>query len=192
MTEIGATAGDGNDRYSAPQRWLHWLVAILVLGNLAGGTMLWSFGFTGLRDTFGLAAANAMYTAHKSSGVLILALVLLRLGLRLRHGAPPPPASLSPVVWRLAHANHLALYVLLVVMPVLGWAATAAGGFPVQFLAWNLPGLVPENEALAETLFALHGAAGLAIAVLAAVHIAAALRHRFILRDDVLRRIALP
>jgi cytochrome b561 len=192
MTDTTATVAEDRDRYSAGQRWLHWLIAIVVLGNLAGGATLWWFGFEGLRDTFGLALTNATYTAHKTSGILILGLMLVRLGFRLRFGAPTPPAAMSRVVWNLARANHLALYVLLVVMPLLGWAATAAGGFPVEFFVWNLPGLVPENEALAETLFDLHGLVGLAIAVLAAIHIAAALRHRFALHDGVFQRITLP
>jgi cytochrome b561 len=192
MSEISVAAAGAPDRYTAAQRWLHWLIAILVLGNLAGGAMLWAYGFEGLRDTFGLDVTNAIYTTHKSSGVLVLGLVVLRVVFRSRHGAPTPPASMSRMVWNLAWANHLALYALLVAMPVLGWAATAAGGFPVEFFAWNLPPLVPENEALSERLFALHGIAGLAMAVLAAIHIAAALRHRFALQDDVFRRISLP
>ena len=189
MTD-GAAAD--RDRYTVSQRAVHWLVALLVLGNLAGGATLWALGFSGLRESFGLAVTNAVYTGHKTAGILLLGLMLVRLGLRWRHGAPAKPASMSTAVWHLARANHAALYVLLLVMPGLGWAATAAGGFPVQFFAWNLPGLVPENEALANTLFTLHGAVGLAILALAAVHVAGALRHRFVLQDGVLRRIALP
>ena len=192
MTETTVAAVGEPDRYSVAQRWLHWLVAILVLGNLAGGAVLWAYGFEGLRDGFGMATTNAIYTAHKTGAVLVLALVLVRLGVRSRHGAPPPPASMSPAVWRLARSTHLALYALLVAMPVLGWAATAAGGFPVQLFAWNLPGLVPENEALSDTLFALHGIAGLALALFIALHVAGALRHRLILQDEVFRRITLP
>jgi cytochrome b561 len=192
MTDTTAAATAAPARYTTAQRWLHWLVAVLVLGNLAGGATLWFFGFEGLRDGFGMAATNAVYTAHKTSGVLVLAFVLVRLGVRGRAGAPPRPASLSPLVWSLAVANHAALYVLLAAMSVLGWAATAAGGFPVQLFAWNLPGLVPENEALSERLFALHGIVGLLIAVLVTIHIAAALRHRFVLRDGVFHRIGLP
>jgi cytochrome b561 len=187
-----ATATGTEARYNFVARVLHWLVALLVLGSLSGGTLLWSLGFEGLRETFGLAATNAIYTAHKTVGVAILGLVVLRLAWRLAVGAPAPASSMSPAVARLSRLTHGALYALLIAMPVLGWAATAAGGFPVQFLQWNLPGLVPENEALSRTLFAWHGYTGLALGVLALVHIAGALRHRFILKDGVLRRIALP
>ncbi|MFP4125722.1 MAG: cytochrome b [Alphaproteobacteria bacterium] len=186
-----AAAGEP-DRYNVAQRWLHWLVAIFVLGNLAGGATLWAFGFEGLSEGFGMATANAVFTAHKTSGVIVLALVLVRIAFRSRYGSPPPAASMSPAVWRLARSTHLTLYALLVAVPVLGWAATAAGGFPVEFFAWNLPGLVPENEALSDTLFALHGIVGLVLAVVIAVHVAGALRHRLILQDGVFRRITLP
>ena len=77
-------------------------------------------------------------------------------------------------------------------MPVLGWAATAAGGFPVQFFDLTMPGIIGENKALSETLFMLHGAVGLAIAALALLHIAAAMRHWLVLNDGVMNRIALP
>ena len=158
-----------NERYAFAQRLLHWLVAILVLGALAGGALLWAYGFEGLKASFGIEATNAIYKYHKTAGILVLGLMLIRLALRLLLGAPPPPAT-----------------------PVLGWAATAAGGFPVQFFELTLPGFVGENKALSETLFMLHGAVGLAIAALALLHIAAAMRHWLVLKDGVMNRIALP
>jgi len=190
MTDVAIA--ETADRYALAQRVLHWLIAALVLGSLFGGALLWAYGFEGLQATFGLDATNAIYKYHKTAGVLILGLMLARLALRLAFGAPQPPASMSPQVWTIARATHLTFYVLLLVMPVLGWAATAAGGFPVQFFEWNLPGLVPENEALSGVLYRLHGIVGVAIGLLALVHIAGALRHRFLLKDRVMERIALP
>lgn len=184
--------GQGAERYNLVQRWLHWLIAIRVLGALAGGALLWSFGFEGLKATFGIDVTNAIYTYHKTAGVLVLALMLVRLGLRRWLGAPAPHPSLSPALVSVARATHLAFYGLLILMPVLGWAATAAGGFPVQFFNLTLPGLIWENKALSETLFQLHGIVGLTIAALALLHIAAALRHWLVLKDGVIARIALP
>lgn len=184
-------AEDG-ERYALAQRLLHWLIAILVLGALAGGVLLWSYGFEGLKASFGIEATNAIYTYHKTAGILVLGLMLIRLALRLLLGAPPPPPTLSPGVAAAARATHLAFYGLLIAMPVLGWAATAAGGFPVQFFNLTLPGLIGKNEALSETLYQIHGAVGVAIAALALLHITAALRHWLVLKDGVMGRVGLP
>jgi cytochrome b561 len=179
-------------RYALVQRLLHWLIALLVLSSLAGGAMLWSYGFEGLSTSFGEGATNAIYKYHKTGGVLILGLMILRLLLRLAYGSPPTPSSLSPAVARAASATHHAFYVLLILMPIVGWAATAAGGFPIEFFDVHLPPLLGKNEALSETLYQVHGALGFIIGALAILHIAAALRHWLILRDGVMQRIGLP
>ena len=184
--------GKGLERYALVQRLLHWLIAILVLGALAGGALLWAYGFEGLQSSFGLATTNAIYKYHKTVGVLVLGLMVIRLALRLTLGAPRPHPTLSPGIAAAARATHLAFYGLLIVMPVLGWAATAAGGFPVQFFDMELPGIIGENKALSETLFRFHGIVGVLIAALALLHIAAALRHWLMLKDGVMTRIALP
>ncbi len=190
MSDVAVARSEA--RYAFAQRVLHWLIAVLVLGALAGGATIWAFGFEGLNQRLGLDATNAIYKYHKTAGVLVLGAMVLRLTLRLAFGAPAPAPSLSPAVWGIARATHLAFYALLIVMPVLGWSATAAGGFPVQFFDANLPPLIGENEALSETLFYLHGVVGVAIAVLALAHIAGALRHWLVLKDGVMKRIALP
>ncbi len=180
------------ERYAFLQRLFHWLIALLVLGSLAGGAMLYAYGFEGLRDTFGLEMTNTIYKYHKTAGVMILGLMVLRILLRLAYGHPPRPSTMSSGTYGLARATHLALYALLIVMPVLGWAATAAGGFPVQFFDLNLPPIIGKNEALSGTLFTLHGIVGVVIGVLVLIHIAAALRHWLILKDGVMQRIGLP
>ena len=188
---MSASAQDGA-RYRLIQRLLHWLIAVLVIGALSAGALLWAFGFEGLRERFGLAATNALYTSHKTTGVLILGLMVLRLALRVVHGAPPAPSTLSPRVATAAHATHLAFYGLLILMPVVGWAATAAGGFPVEFFSATLPPLIGKNEALSAILFRVHALLGLAIAAFVLLHVAAALRHWLVLKDGVMRRITLP
>ncbi len=179
-------------RYAFVQRLLHWLIALIVLGSLAGGAILWAYGFEGLNTNFGEAATNAVYKYHKTGGVLILGLMILRLVFRLAYGAPPTPVSLSPTVAKAAHATHYAFYALLILMPIVGWAATAAGGFPIEFFDAKLPPLIGKKEALSETLYQLHGMLGFIIGALALLHIAAALRHWLILRDGVMQRIGLP
>ncbi|WP_163576477.1 cytochrome b [Halomonas faecis] len=179
------------NHYAYVHRLLHWLIAVLVLYSLTSGMTLGSLGFEGSVDTFGRTATDTIYTLHKTSGVLILVLMVLRLVSRLTNGKPPYAVPL-PTLHRLASTLvHALLYVLLLAMPVLGWLATAAGDFPVQFFAWNLPGLIGVDEALSETLFVWHGRVGVLILLLAALHIAAALYHWLIRKDGVMARMSL-
>jgi len=77
------------------------------------------------------------------------------------------------------------------VQPMLGWAATAAGGFPIEFFNSQLPKLIAKDPALSETLYMVHGAVGALILTLIAVHVGAALMHAFIKRDTVMKRMSL-
>ncbi|WP_017942326.1 MULTISPECIES: cytochrome b [unclassified Thioalkalivibrio] len=176
-------------RYGLAQRVLHWLVAVLVLGAVGlGGTIGW-FGFEGLQARFGEATTNTIYTWHKSFGVLILALMLVRIGLRIRRGKPGYAVDLARWQRVGSEAVHGLLYVLLIAMPVIGWWGTAAGGYPVQLGPLILPGLFPENEALSETLFAWHQALGRVTLILVVGHVAAALYHWRVRRDGVMQRM---
>ena len=178
-------------RYNLVQRVLHWAVAVLVILSLIGGAFLYAFGFEGLRDTFGMAATNAIYKYHKTSGVMILGLMAIRVAVRAGMGAPPPYAGLTGFERMASQVSHYTLYAALVAMPVTGWLATAAGGFPVEFFDLTLPGLIAKNPPLSETLFLVHGILGLLILAVAAVHIAAAIRHWKVKEDGVMRRMSL-
>ena len=76
--------------------------------------------------------------------------------------------------------------------PAHSWAATAAGGFPIEFFGWILPGFLSKNEHLSETLYAVHGAIGAIIVLLALLHVTGALRHWLVIRDGVMTRMSLP
>ena len=178
-------------RYTLIQRLLHWLIALLALLTLGIGMTLGFLGFDGVQETFGKAATNAFYTGHKTFGVLILALMLLRLGVRLVFGAPPYQSPLNAFEQVASHTVHGLLYVALLTMPILGWLATAAGGYPVQFFAWNLPGLISQDKALSEVLFSLHGIVGWVLVGLLVLHIGGALQHWLIKRDEVMTRMSL-
>ncbi|MCU0935604.1 MAG: cytochrome b [Gammaproteobacteria bacterium] len=178
-------------RYTLVQRLLHWIIALLVLGLLAVGMIFFFLDFEGTKNTFGREVTDALYTYHKSFGILVLALMILRVALRVVLGAPPYARPL-PAFQRVAsHAVHGLLYLTLLAMPVVGWLATAAGGYPVQFFDWTLPGLLAKDKALAETLFWLHGTLGWVIIGLLAVHIGAALMHWLVKRDGVMGRMSL-
>ncbi len=178
-------------RYSLHQRLLHWIIAVLVLLALIAGAFLWAYGFEGLRNTFGATIAGAFYKYHKTAGVLILGLMILRVSVRLSLGAPAPVATLTATERILSTWVQRLLYVALIAMPVVGWLATAAGDFPVQFFDMTLPGLIGENRELSESLFAVHTALGLSIVMLAGLHVAGGLRHWLIKRDGVMRRMSL-
>lgn len=178
-------------RYTFTQRLLHWIIALLVFGLLAVGFTFWGLGYQGVVDTFGEQMTNDLYKYHKTFGILLLILMVLRVGLRRMSPPPAYEKPLSGPVKVIAGGTHLLLYVLLLGMPIGGWLATAAGGYPVQFFDWNLPGFIGKNEALSEQLFMFHGYAGLAVAALLVLHIGAGIRH-WKLKDGIMRRISLP
>lgn len=178
-------------RYTLTQRLLHWLTAILVLALLSVGLTFWTLGYEGTVGLFGNDTTNALYKYHKTFGILVLALMILRIVLRR---ASPPPAYDPPLGGKervVSRTVHLLFYLLLVGMPVGGWLATATGGYPVQFFDWELPGLIGKDEALSEQLFLIHGIAGLALIALLVLHIGAGLRH-WKLKNGIMRRISLP
>jgi len=182
---------DDPDRYAYPHRVLHWLVALVLLFSLASGFTLGFLGFEGAVEKLGDTWTDLLYTAHKTFGVLILCLMVARVITRLLFVVPLHEPPLHPFQRILSRSVHHLLYLALLAMPVLGWTATASGGFPVQFLHWNLPGLIGKNEALSEQLFLWHGRLGWTILGLVLLHIGGALFHWLIKRDGVMKRMSL-
>ena len=179
------------NRYALSQRLLHWLIALLALPALGVGLTLGTLGFDGAKAAFGGEVTGALYAAHKTVGVLILALMILRLGLRLTLGSPRYASPLTGFERVASRTVHGLLYLVLLALPVVGWLATAAGGYPVQFFAWTLPGLIAKDKALSETLFQFHGILGWMLLALLALHIGAALWHWLLKRDGVMARMSL-
>jgi cytochrome b561 len=168
--------------YSAFAKLLHWLVAICVLSTIPIAFWMSNTGPGPLQDN--------LYNLHKSLGVLILALMLLRIAYRLITGAPAPDPTLAPWQRAVSSIMHTLLYVLLLAMPIVGWIANSAYGASTPFFGLiDLPPIVGKNEPLSERLFILHRWTGWVVAALAAMHIGAALQHRFIHRDGMLRRM---
>lgn len=169
-------------RYSSAQKLLHWSIALMILVMVALGLAM-----TRLGDG---AVKNTLYELHKSIGLSLLTLVLVRLAVRWRRGAP----ALEPTVpaWRraAAHASHAALYVLIVLVPLAGWIATSSCCAPVR-LFWTLPLTLPapEGEQFSSAAFRAHFALVLGLVAIATIHVGAALQHHFIRRDGTLRRM---
>jgi len=160
---------------------LHWLVALLIIGGFAVGVTMVDLPLSPTKAR--------VFAYHKWAGLTVLGLAAVRLAWRLTHPAPP---DLPMPLWqaRVARATHVLLYVLMFAVPVLGWLYTSAAGFPVvYFKLIQIPDLVAKDKELAELLKPVHGALAWSLAVLVALHVAAALKHHFLERDATLRRM---
>ncbi|WP_269531149.1 cytochrome b [Chitinimonas sp. BJYL2] len=169
-------------KYTLIARALHWLVA---LGIIAAFALAMSF------DDMPLSMAKLkLINYHKWIGITVLALVALRLIWRLTHRPPALPDHMATWEKLVAHVTHGALYVLMFGVPLGGWLYSSAKGYPVVWFGLvQLPDLVAKNEALADSIKEAHRIGGWLIILLAAAHAAAALKHHFINRDDVLKRM---
>ncbi|WFE72873.1 cytochrome b/b6 domain-containing protein [Halomonas sp. M1] len=179
------------DHYIYPHRVLHWLVAGVVLLSLLTGLTLGFLGYEGTVNLVGNTLTNFLYTSHKTLGVALLLLMTLRIITRLAFLIPDHDPPLNRFERIASTSVHHLLYLALIVMPLLGWAATASGGFPVEFFHWHLPGLIGEHKALSEELFIWHERLGWAIVALLALHVTGALYHWQIKRDNVMKRMSL-
>jgi cytochrome b561 len=168
--------------WGAPAKLLHWAVAALVFAQIALGwaAVSWRLSPTKLD----------LFVWHKSTGMLILALMVVRVAWRLGNVAPSLPADMRPLERRGAHASHLLLYLLLVALPVTGWIVNSAANVPFRmFWLLPLPAIAAPDKAVADAAARAHYLLFVALSLLLVVHIAAALRHHFAKRNDVLVRM---
>ncbi len=178
MTDIAATT---TTEYGSAAKWLHWTMAAAILLNVPMGVAMVNVASGPLQDR--------LYNLHRSIGVLVLALAVVRLAVRLR-GAPPPHPTLAEWQRRASGASHHTLYVLIFLMPLLGWAGTSAYGAPIiVFGLFELPPILAQNEATSKVLLALHRYVGIFMVIVVAVHVGGALMHGIILRDGVMSRM---
>jgi cytochrome b561 len=184
-------ANTAKTRYSFVQRLLHWVIALLIFGLLAMGFTFWWLGYQGVLGFFGEELTSTFYMAHKSFGILLFFLVVLRLLVFRFSPVPEYQTPLSGAERLISSSTHLLMYLLLIGIPVGGWLATAISGYPIQFFGWEQPGLNPANETLGEQLFLMHGIAGLVLLAVLLLHIAAGLKH-WKLKDGIMKRISLP
>ncbi|MAM63610.1 cytochrome b/b6 domain-containing protein [Maritimibacter sp. UBA3975] len=165
-------------RFGLATRSIHWITALLVIGMLGFGTYI-------ARMEVDMSNFH-LFGWHKSVGILTLALVILRLGW---HRASPPPGPMpSGPAWqdKLARVAHVALYLLLLAVPLTGWIASAATGIDVVvFDIWTLPRIAPVSEGWEDAFFLAHGVLTKLLAALVLLHVAGAF-HR---RDGTLRRM---
>lgn len=169
-------------RYHGVSIAFHWLLALMILGSFSLGLYMVDLPFSPSR--------LKLYNWHKWAGVTILALSAGRLLWRLTHRPPALPGSMPPWQRAASHVSHVAMYVFFFAVPLTGWAYSSAAGFPiVWFGVIPLPDFVPKDRELAEMLKPFHWISAYALATVVVVHIAAALKHHFVDRDDVLKRM---
>jgi cytochrome b561 len=169
-------------RYSAVAQGFHWLIAALIVVQF---TLGWS------ADDLPIGARKlALLARHKSFGMTIFMLAVLRLLWRLLNRAPELPAGMSAVEKRLARATHALFYVLLFIMPLTGWMMSSAKNYSVSwFDQFTWPNLIGPNERAFDLLRATHDTLSWLLFALALLHILAALKHHFWNKDDVLKRM---
>jgi cytochrome b561 len=169
-------------RFTAWQRLLHWLMAACILAMLFIGV--------GMVSTV-KPIYLTLVSIHKPLGIAILVLVLVRLALRLRYGAPSLPADLPEPMKVAAEGSHYALYALMIGMPLLGWGMLSAAEYPVVlFRRWHLPPILPQSDSLHTLLWDAHFYLAFAFFALILLHVAAALFHALVRRDDVFETMA--
>jgi len=167
-------------RYGAIAQLLHWLV---VLGFVIQFALAYYMGWLP-NGPFKIE----MYNLHKSIGVTILAIAVVRLIWRWRNPVPELPAGRPRWEHVASRASHIGLYALLFAQPITGLLQVLYSRFPSLIWGWKLPRISRTPE-VAETFGAVHYYLQWAIVAVVAIHVAAALRHHFVLRDDVLRRM---
>ncbi len=172
-----------SNSYSAVAKALHWAMAFGIFGLVVLGSVM---------SDMALSPEKLQYFSwHKWAGVTVFMLVWLRLVWRLINPPPAYPEGMSLNVKRLASAGHVALYALMVIIPITGWLMSSAKGVPtVWFGVLPLPDLISKDKALGELLQEVHGTLSWIMVILIAGHVAAALKHHFIDKDDTLRRMA--
>jgi cytochrome b561 len=171
-----------SDRYSRVAIAFHWALALLVLTNLTIGLF---------HD--GMPRAWGVMPIHKSIGITVLVLTLARLGWRLMNPAPAQATTLSAWERTASRAMHWAFYALLLVMPLSGWAMSSFSktGTPRPLTWFNLFDIpyLPVTGEVAGVGHEAHEILGWTMAALVVIHVLAALRHHFILRDSTLHRM---
>lgn len=169
-------------RWGAGAQLLHWLIVILIITQ---------YVIAEIADGLPLGPDKvATLARHKSVGITILALAIVRVAWRFANPTPQLPAASRPWERKTAHATQGLLYLLLFAMPLSGWMMSSARNFPVSWFGLvQLPDLVRPSKPLYDTLHETHEILFGVLIAATVLHVLAALKHHFISKNDVLRRM---
>jgi cytochrome b561 len=168
--------------YTATAKSIHWLMALLLLGQLVLGFYMQDLPFSPQK--------LQVYSWHKWAGVTVFLMVWLRLAWRVTNRPPNLPDSMSVPMRLAAHAGHGLLYGLMIAVPLSGWLMSSAKGFQtVWFGVLPIPDLVSKDRRLGSALLIVHQWLNYAFIGVLIAHVAAALKHALINRDDIFRRM---
>jgi len=169
-------------RYTATAATLHWLIAVLVLVMIA-----WGWWMQAIPKLPVGPRVNA-FNLHKSIGLTILALMIVRLAWRSTHPAPElPPMPLWQA--RTARVVHVLLYLCLFIQPLSGYLGSAFGGYPVKFFGVVLPAWAPKSEAMKDAMSGTHWVNSCVLIGALVLHVSGALKHALVDRDRLVRRM---
>jgi cytochrome b561 len=170
------------ENYGSIAKLLHWSIVILIIAQ-------YFLAETADELPDGLEKLQWI-SRHKSIGMVLLLLAVARILWKLANRGQPAPVG-TGVLKKAAAAGHGMLYLLLLLQPISGWAMSSAANYPVTLFGWfQFPALVGANPGLHETLEEVHEVLFYALVAVAVVHVAAALYHHFVLKDDVLMRMS--
>lgn len=173
-------ANQDSIRYNGIARIFHAVIAIMVIFNLLSG-----IGGDAIEDVWN------PFPIHKATGIIILLLSLGRIGWHLSWKMPAWPATMGNLQRLVAKVTHLAFYALMLIVPLTGWIMSSAGKYPISIYGlFEWPKLaVAKGSALAEIAHEGHELLGFLMAGLVVLHVAAALHHHFVMKDNILRRM---
>ncbi|MFC4621594.1 cytochrome b [Comamonas nitrativorans] len=168
--------------YSAPAKFLHWLMALMLFGLLGLGFYMQGLSLSPQK--------LQLYSWHKWAGVTVFLLAVVRLAWRAGHTPPALPAHMNTLERLGARLGHFALYVLMFAIPLSGWLMSSAKGIQtVWFGVLPLPDLLEKNKEIGNALQTLHAVLNLTLIAVLLAHVAGALKHHWFDKDDVLTRM---
>jgi cytochrome b561 len=170
------------ESWTTTAKLFHWMMALLIFAQIALGltAVAWRVSPTKLD----------LFVWHKSIGLLILALLALRLLWRLSHRAPELPWEMPLWERAAAHLSHFLLYALMIALPLTGWVIASASNVPFRiFWTIPLPAITAPDKSVSDLFATVHGWLVTLLALVLVAHIGAALRHHYVKRDTVLSRM---